>query len=679
MATIEDAGAAKPTDIQVRIIAGRPFVSDFPFRLKSGAAWPSAPVLAFNGPSGTIQWPSTLSDGGKLATVKATKAEVDTLLGPNRQSGSVELNDVPTGRMWAHGRYFSLPSNWQGGAGPVALADGAVVIDDRLIITGTGDGSGTITSVAWTEVTGKPSSYPPSSHRHDSDDLTEVIAEPEIAFAVVDQDGRRTWVEVADDGGLTSHAADAVANAVVAPVAMEVGIEGTDTEVTGLAFAVVDEEGRRTDLEVGPDGHLTRRVIDLIGDRLAARASEAADPVTLVAPAGMPMMVGQTYRLHYADMLAGLAADHRVRATVGRNFGTHWEYTPTVASTTASVGFEVRDRTGAIVYTAAIGIPAYAAPVAPGKRHLAIGDSLTRLGDYVGAAASAAGMGTGGTRQYSGKTFATEGRGGWSLQNYMSRIADEVYPGDSPFLFPTTVAGAKFLGSTEFWKRVTTTDPDGYDYQGFQKIARGWADTGPYLFGTDGYPTAPVEGDVVVDSTFAEADEFRQYTSGAWVGIPRPAIEFSFAKYLDRYAAAYASPPTSISVMLMTNDFMWGSAGFATWKANLDTVIASVRAWSSTVPIVLLLAPGPGPQNYWATQAQDRFLFELALKDAARQIVAAYDTAPARANRVYVGSFLGAVSQTSMSDQIHPSAAGHLEMAPWLAGMLAKLSTEGII
>lgn len=175
MATIEDAGAAKPTDIQVRIIAGRPFVSDFPFRLKSGAAWPSAPVLAFNGPSGTIQWPSTLSDGGKLATVKATKAEVDTLLGPNRQSGSVELNDVPTGRMWAHGRYFSLPSNWQGGTNPTALADGAVIVDDRLVIMGTGDGSGTVTSIAWGSVTGKPSSYPPSTHSHTATDLSGVV------------------------------------------------------------------------------------------------------------------------------------------------------------------------------------------------------------------------------------------------------------------------------------------------------------------------------------------------------------------------------------------------------------------------------------------------------------------------------------------------------------------------
>jgi hypothetical protein len=83
----------------------------------------------------------------------------------------------------------------------------------------------------------------------------------DLAFAVVDEEGRRTWLEVAPDGGLTDRAAAKIGEHIVGATEM-------DTDITGLAFAVVDEEGRRTDLEVGPDGQFTDRVVDRLRERL---------------------------------------------------------------------------------------------------------------------------------------------------------------------------------------------------------------------------------------------------------------------------------------------------------------------------------------------------------------------------------------------------------------------------
>ena len=87
------------------------------------------------------------------------------------------------------------------------------------------------------------------------------IIESDFSFAVVDEDGRRTWIEANAAGGLTDHAADKISERIAGALEM-------DTDVTGLSFVVVDEDGRRTEIEVGDDGKLTQRVIDSIRDRV---------------------------------------------------------------------------------------------------------------------------------------------------------------------------------------------------------------------------------------------------------------------------------------------------------------------------------------------------------------------------------------------------------------------------
>lgn len=77
----------------------------------------------------------------------------------------------------------------------------------------------------------------------------------DLSFAVVDADGRRTWLEADLAGKPSGHAVSEIASAI--------GVEDTGAE--GLSFAVVDADGRRTWLEADLAGNPTQRVIDLLG------------------------------------------------------------------------------------------------------------------------------------------------------------------------------------------------------------------------------------------------------------------------------------------------------------------------------------------------------------------------------------------------------------------------------
>ena len=503
----------------------------------------------------------------------------------------------------------------------------------------------------------------------------------ELLVSFMDLANFRGWLEMKLNGKPSDYAAELVAESQVPYVAAEVA-----EQVAGLPLpvpmstesgyvAVWVDLADRVAFGIRADGSTTAGT---------SSAPAPADPATVILPASIPLVVGRTYRLNYAELVEALGPELTVTVSSsgnGKDLGTYWECTPAAAGT-FTLAVSVWDRAGALVTSKSVPVTKYAAPSGAGKRHLAIGDSITRAGNYVGSAlTSLAGAASVGTRTYNDGALCVEGRGGWTLDGYMTRFGHTM--GDSPFLFPAGISGGKYLGNVAFWKSVCHTDPNGYDYQGFQKIAKGWTGTS-YLYGTDGYPLAPTEGDVVVDPAQAAGATIRQYTSGAWAAMsPQPAVEFSFSKYMARYAAAHAAgAPTSISLMLETNDFFSGidDAKFTAWLGKLNTVIASVRAYSATVPFVVLLAPTGGPSIYWGDQATvSKFKFDKTMQEAARRILAAVQTPAMEANKVRVASFLGAVAPANMADHVHPVVpAGHDQMAPWLAGMLAKLTTEGL-
>lgn len=113
----------------------------------------------------------------------------------------------------------------------------------------------------------------------------------ELVFSVVDDDGRRTWLESGKDGAPSAYAAKkigsslteenspALAEGIAAKAVTEsvdaVGIEPLSALNDGLSFAVVDEEGRRTWLEADRKGKPTKRAMDAIVERLPADMGQA--------------------------------------------------------------------------------------------------------------------------------------------------------------------------------------------------------------------------------------------------------------------------------------------------------------------------------------------------------------------------------------------------------------------
>jgi hypothetical protein len=408
-------------------------------------------------------------------------------------------------------------------------------------------------------------------------------------------------------------------------------------------------------------------------------------PATIFLPSTLYLVAGQRYRLEFAKFIGGF---NRIleEVVVGPpeegsvSYPDYWEYTPP-AATSFTLSITVKDKTGATQTSASRPVVVSAARSGSNVRHLSIGDSITRAGGYVEQAVQCIlGGKTVGTRTYDGGTVSMEGRGGWTLERYLTRIAEPT-GGDSPFLFPSGVRGAKYRGNTAFWREVTVGDPQGYDYDGFQVIARDWRTSGSFVFDSNGYPTSAIPGDVVVDPSLPAETQWRQYDGSTWSTMsPQPKVGLSFAKYLERYAPAFLSgPPTSISIMLGTVDFLSSppDVSWSTYKSRLDLLIASIRQWNTSVPIILIGPPNGGPDNMWGKQEITGAEFNRRIADVSRRIYATYDTPDGRAKGIYVISFLGVVSSNNMADYVHPKTPeGHDQMGPWLAGILAHLDSS---
>ena len=120
---------------------------------------------------------------------------------------------------------------------------------------------------------------------------TMPVLNEQLVFAVVDDDGRRTWLEAGKDGAPSAYAAKkigaslteenspALAEGIAAKAVTEsvdaVGIEPLSALNDSLSFAIVDEEGRRTWLEADRDGNPTKRAIDAIVKGLPSGLGEA--------------------------------------------------------------------------------------------------------------------------------------------------------------------------------------------------------------------------------------------------------------------------------------------------------------------------------------------------------------------------------------------------------------------
>lgn len=85
-------------------------------------------------------------------------------------------------------------------------------------------------------------------------------------FAVVDEEGRRTWIEVNEKGEPTDYSAELIAKKTTEKVAENIGIQ--ETNASGISVAIVDEDDKRTWLEADEEGKPTEYSAGLIKEAI---------------------------------------------------------------------------------------------------------------------------------------------------------------------------------------------------------------------------------------------------------------------------------------------------------------------------------------------------------------------------------------------------------------------------
>jgi len=98
----------------------------------------------------------------------------------------------------------------------------------------------------------------------------------QLAFSVVDADGRRSWLEVGQDGRPSGHALDILTTDLFAPI-------GSSTKAE-TAYSITDSDGHRSWIEISVGGRPTQHSIDLI------KAGLALDPIPVPSGPGIALV-----------------------------------------------------------------------------------------------------------------------------------------------------------------------------------------------------------------------------------------------------------------------------------------------------------------------------------------------------------------------------------------------------
>ena len=327
-------------------------------------------------------------------------------------------------------------------------------------------------------------------------------------------------------------------------------------------------------------------------------------------------------------------------------------------------------------------------------RLLPIGDSLTRAGAYLNHIKDVLpNITILGTRFYSNDGMpAREGRGGWTLDKYFTSINSSEL--DSPFIFPENISGSHYKGNTRDWKNICYYDSTHHAYAGFQKIARGWRDNGPFLYDLNGYYKYPLKGDVMVDPSYKYGSLWIEWDGSSWEPISPPtSYEFSFSKYMDRFSPAFKDgSPTHVSILLGANDFGYGNAteNIDIYISQINKMITSIKSYDKDIKIIIC-TPTLGPDTSVVTDSELEFYkkYDKKIKQGVYYLLQTYDTTTCEDAGIYIApmhltldvsngfNYSSAIEDNSpvikAANGIHPNNEyGHIQMGNTLAGVLQK-------
>ena len=164
-----------------------------------------------------------------------------------------------------------------------------------------------------------------------------------------------------------------------------------------------------------------------------------------------------------------------------------------------------------------------------------------------------------------------EGRGGWTLENYISNKVEE-YRFFNPFLQPQ--GKVRYWGSTAFWKSAIAVNNKTVDIKAFEPSysCGGYNCSG---FDADGFRLNAAKGDIMYDGA---KKSFVSWNGKAWETTAKEKLEWSFqyGKYLSMWNI---TPPRFLVVMLGLNDFRSKSVNvdFSQWNARMETLLKSYK------------------------------------------------------------------------------------------------------
>lgn len=174
---------------------------------------------------------------------------------------------------------------------------------------------------------------------HLPDDANDLI------FAVVDDEGRRTWLEADQKGAPSDWAASkmggklSAANAptlhsdAVSSAVAEVGLESTDANLNPEpVFGITDEQGRRTWLEFDTEGKPTTEAAASIAEKLPANLTPAETYTASHAGASYGIISGPNVVCWGDSMTAGAGGNGTTYPKVLQDLLTAAGYTGTVTN-----------------------------------------------------------------------------------------------------------------------------------------------------------------------------------------------------------------------------------------------------------------------------------------------------------------------------------------------------------
>ncbi len=292
---------------------------------------------------------------------------------------------------------------------------------------------------------------------------------------------------------------------------------------------------------------------------------------------------------------------------------------------------------------------------------LAIGDSMTRGARYLEHIQSKLyKVNFKGTRSFNGLLYH-EGRGGWTLGNYLSNTGDE----PSPFLFPKGIDN--YYGNMDFYNLSQKPKDNMYFYAGYHDYR------------------AIKEGECYLSKG-------KLYASDGAIISDNPQWEFNFSKYMARYEIGKLD---AVSLLFGANDlqitkYEETEEHIKRYINNLNIVINSIKAYDPGIKIIINM-PIPGAdQNAWGMRcclgSSKRYNYHMMMLGNAilenfsnkenifiSPMGIAIDTKSAFGESVVTSTVYTTHTEVYQNNWVHPQRHGYRQMGDVLAAIIEKI------